>query len=716
MPAIQNLFLAPPPLTAARNNFFGCVGNSFTPLRNLIVKSLGRLYVSGNVQDHGIKIYPNGNGVPQPSVVAGTVLAASASDFFGYKYQPVADTLLTAGIRYFLLTDESNGGDTWTDNHDMSGKLSSFVVNNGQCYNDSVQGAYPLVVDPTGTATAAFDTGTFTFTAPAMTWYVASNGSDSNDGLSTSTPFLTLTKAQAVALQDDTILLRTGDTFAESVSFAVGVNIASYGGLPPIGPGASSNGAATIAPSSSTANGLTFTNCDRAAVSNVIITGANTGAPNAGSQTFGPSFPAGVAFKNTQTGAVRYASPTVTNCTISGFQSGVGFSATESATAFASASGFTQPTVTYCKLFNVFDSGIKTSNGTTNQSACFTDLYFAFNDIHDITGNASFNGGFGIFPMQAVGTNPGAANATGIIENNIVHKIGYSASAADNGGPACILTCYCDRITMQKNETWDCVGNSKTQDGLGLDIDLGSTNHVMQYNYAHDNDSCGLYLFDCGIGNHVRWNLSVGNNRQHAFSGEIGSVDGSNVQIYNNSVSSNIANGINISGDRTGFTLNPPLRVLNNAIYVAATVQGALRVDDYTNVAINGNSYYMAGSAVQFRYGTNGASTASGLAAFRSATGLETGTGIESDPKFNNPTFAAYTLGAIGLIATDTHFRLRAGSPLLGTGLDLQGTYGINPGLVDLSGVSIKTPLNIGALPVIAVPRGKPNIGVGVGV
>jgi hypothetical protein len=288
----------------------------------------------------------------------------------------------------------------------------------------------------------------------------------------------------------------------------------------------------------------------------------------------------------------------------------------------------------------------------------------------------------------------------------VVHKVGYGAQHNDAGGPTCILTCYCDQITMQWNECYDCVKNKLGEDGIALDLDLGTRNSVMQYNYGHDCDSCGFYVYESDTGNTVRWNLSVGNCKSQPFAGEISLVDGKNAQVYNNTAIGTNANGINISGDRTGFDYNPPMLIVNNACYVSPSSQAVLRVDDWTNVTVSGNSYWDGDGTCNFRYGSSGTIVA-GLAAFRSATGLETGSGIESDPKFNNPTMTAYTLGNVDLIAKDQHFTLKGGSPLRFAGEDMLGFYIVNPGTMDLSKNVLVVPYEVGAFGSVLVSLGR---------
>ncbi|WP_414858888.1 right-handed parallel beta-helix repeat-containing protein, partial [Paenibacillus sp. Soil787] len=64
---------------------------------------------------------------------------------------------------------------------------------------------------------AAVSTGTAVVKAAGTVFYVATNGSDSNDGISLSAPFQTIQKAASVAQAGDTVNIR-GGTYRETVA------------------------------------------------------------------------------------------------------------------------------------------------------------------------------------------------------------------------------------------------------------------------------------------------------------------------------------------------------------------------------------------------------------------------------------------------------------------------------------------------------------------
>lgn len=668
-------YFADPPTDAARNDFDGAIGAGFIPVGNLIVTRLGRYY-GGSTHNHVVKIWQHGSTVTP--VANATILAASTADADGYKWVTLGSPVtLTAGTRYYIVPDETNGQDTFKDNYDHTGLLSNDVTHWGLAY-ETTRGAYPT---NQSAGINGYNTGTFEYTVDAKTYYVSSAGSDSNNGLTTGTPFLTIAHAQSVAAHRDTILLRRGDTFVESVSFTKTATIDAYGtGNMPI-----------VAPSGSTENAITFTNCHDGTVQNIKLVGANTGTPNENSGVFAPSWPAGVEFANTETGGIYYTGPKVSNCEISGFQTGVSFTATDTEYSGpdANSSGFSDFEVSNNIIHDCYDCGVKSSNSTQVRSANFVNPHIFDNVIYDITGNSTFNSGFGIFLLQALGSNQGAADATGVIEGNVVYSIGKGANHNDSGGPACILTCHCQKITIQNNEAYDCVANSQGVDGIGIDLDISSQNCVVQYNYVHDNDYCGLYLFVDDIGSVVRFNVSVGNNRTNTTYGEMAVNSACGGKIYNNTLISNHSKGITITGERTtGGTMI----VANNIIVVPEGVI-ALDIDDDTSITVAGNIYWDGTGDAKFKWV---GSTYTGLAAFRVASSQEDGTGLASDPLLKISSPNPVTFNDAYAIQESTRWRPTVNSPVRKTGLDVEDLFSLVP-VDDISGAAVSAPYNIGA-------------------
>jgi hypothetical protein len=112
-----------------------------------------------------------------------------------------------------------------------------------------------------------------------------------------------------------------------------------------------------------------------------------------------------------------------------------------------------------------------------------------------------------------------------VIEHNLVANASQNTVAGSTEpSNAGIWSSFTHNTTMQFNEVYGL--KTQTTDGQGFDIDGGSTNTKVQYNYSHDNEGGFILLMGLGIGELpspsknaiVRYNLSVND----AFPGEKG--------------------------------------------------------------------------------------------------------------------------------------------------------------------------------------------------
>lgn len=129
------------------------------------------------------------------------------------------------------------------------------------------------------------------------------------------------------------------------------------------------------------------------------------------------------------------------------------------------------------------------------------------------------------------------------IDGCLAQRNGALMGNAGDGGPVGIWAASSDGITIQH-----CVSRNNrsrnNQDGGGFDLDQGTTNCVLQYNYSFDNQGAGFLIYtNRGFNNSghiVRYNISDND----ALSGTTGgiAVSGQNadsnkqIRIYNNTV------------------------------------------------------------------------------------------------------------------------------------------------------------------------------------
>lgn len=103
-----------PALGAERNDFTGWVGMAFTvgpkPIR---VTELGRTMLSATTQPHDMKISrPSGQGLVDERFATIPPSAALAEFAYATLTEPL---ILQASQRYFVLSHEEAGGDSWRD-------------------------------------------------------------------------------------------------------------------------------------------------------------------------------------------------------------------------------------------------------------------------------------------------------------------------------------------------------------------------------------------------------------------------------------------------------------------------------------------------------------------------------------------------------------------------------------------------------------------------
>ncbi|MEO8425632.1 MAG: Ig-like domain-containing protein, partial [Verrucomicrobiota bacterium] len=123
-------------LGATRNDFNGWLGMKFTVGSSPItVISLGRYYYSGNSATHTVKIVKASNGI---DVVNGSVAIAMGGVPAGqFKYATLAaSVILSANTSYYLVSQETPGGDVWA-NENTTITTKSVAACNGSMFGSS---------------------------------------------------------------------------------------------------------------------------------------------------------------------------------------------------------------------------------------------------------------------------------------------------------------------------------------------------------------------------------------------------------------------------------------------------------------------------------------------------------------------------------------------------------------------------------------------------
>jgi hypothetical protein len=292
--------------------------------------------------------------------------------------------------------------------------------------------------------------------------------------------------------------------------------------------------------------------------------------------------------------------------------------------------------------------GFNLANSYPTQPPMSTNITVRNSHVHDLYGD-----GITVAQSQHV-----------LIEKNVAYETGQ-APAGISYTPNAIWTWQSDQTIVQFNEGYST--HSYGVDGGVFDIDWGSTNTTVQYNYAHDAD--GYCVAVMGAHNVttsnsiVRFNICSNNGRKAGMGPQEGDVfvttfDGGHldgVQIYNNTAYWNPAqDGGWIKARNLSLLNNLPTSIQNNILYSATPTL----IDMDGSIPLDHNLYWLpTGSAGVWLYGS---AVAAGFRNFRNLTGQDAN-GLFADPLLKNPTYSmiGYPTSA---------FTLNPGSPAVGNG------------------------------------------------
>jgi hypothetical protein len=211
----------------------------------------------------------------------------------------------------------------------------------------------------------------------------------------------------------------------------------------------------------------------------------------------------------------------------------------------------------------------------------------------------------------------------GLIEKSSAWRTGGQPTETI-GTPGGIWTWMCNNCTSQFNESW--LSTSPGVDGGAFDIDWGTRNNVVQFNYGHDAKGYCASVFGAETlttsNATVQYNVCVNNARDSAMAlrqGDIflstwdnGHLDG--VSIHDNAIYWSPATDafvLNNSADFTGAGLN----TFKHNILISLVPSFIL---SNTSVTLDQNNYWVLnGATPKFEYG---GSTPTDFASYQAAT------------------------------------------------------------------------------------------------
>ncbi len=288
------------------------------------------------------------------------------------------------------------------------------------------------------------------------TYYVSPSGSDANGGMSRNSAWRTLTRIRELHT-GDTLLLAGGSLFSGSIHVpASGITISSYG-----------VGRAIIDAGDGTA--IDASNVSNLRISNLVLRGTNL--------AHGVLYRAAIDITNRESKA---KSLEIDHLEISGFGLAIQVQAADRLTGIDGIS---------IESVYIHDVGYTGISITGAELGAFSNVSVSHSDIGSITG---YRTSFGVVQGSGSGIAIVGANG-GAIRENVIRDSGTIAGGGESG----IVLRQTQDFLVESNEVRD-VHTQPVPAAVAAAIDIdGGIDHVIRYNYTHDNDGPGIRLCAC---------------------------------------------------------------------------------------------------------------------------------------------------------------------------------------------------------------------------
>lgn len=510
----------------------------------------------------------------------------------------------------------------------------------------------------------------------AKTYYISSTGNDNSSGMATSTAWKSINKVNSQYFTaGDSVLFEGGSTFIgniylDSNSKGTSTNpiiISSFG-----------NGKAKI--DAKNGHGFFAYNTSGIEVLNLVFVGSGYNVNNG----------VGVYFFMDLPGNVKLPYIIIDNVDASGFKTaGIQIS---SWPTDGSRSGYKNIKITNSLAHENALSGISMS-GYYNIS----DTLYSHQNLY-IARCIAYNN----YGLLGYSTHSGNGIIIGQVEHGIIEYCEAYENGKNNnspnGGPAAIWTWDSRYVTIQYSYAHH--NRTQTGDGDGFDLDGGTQNCILQYNYSHDNDGPGLLIAQYGgarkmKNNIVRYNISErdGNGLGALiWSGDPGTViTAEKIDFYNNTIFVDSAknpfgNAAIAVYNNYGAVKN--IRICNN---IFITDHHATHVDINRNINLKfyNNVYYDNGKGYKFKDDGTMYNFIAGWRIGKNQEKINTiSVGTVINPKLQNAGGAGNILN-IDSLKTITQYILNQNSKIIGKGLYMDSLLGIKDVYQDYYGDSI---------------------------
>jgi hypothetical protein len=472
-----------------------------------------------------------------------------------------------------------------------------------------------------------------TIAKPNTTYFVSPQGNDHNTGTSPATAWRTINQVNSVEFRPgDRILFEGGDTFSGNLAF-------DSQDMGPITVGSYGTGLATIDAGDQT--GILVSDAGHFTIADLDLIGSG----------YATNESDGLRFTSDLPGVVQ-SGFTVSKVAVSSFgQVGVDFLGSNGSRDFDNVS------VSYVSADDNGNGGVQLQGQGQAR-----DIYIGHVQAIHNAGSASIDSGYGILVF-------GASDV--VIERSVTGDNGWlPGNHGETGGIEAIAD---NRVLLQYNESYSNHAGNSDGDGIILDV---TNDSIMQFNYTHDNDGAGLFLYaetgGTSTDNIVRYNISQNDARtqQDTYSGIFVGNDVIDADIYNNTVFMAASATSSPAAIRL-ISLGGSIHVQNNIFQTTGGVPAVYWDGTGTDVLFQGNDYWSGKQPLSIQW--NG-TTYQTLKAWRAATGEEmlngNPEGLRVRPGLKDAGGGG-TIGNADLLVTLSAYQLRPNSPLVDTGLDL---------------------------------------------
>lgn len=498
----------------------------------------------------------------------------------------------------------------------------------------------------------------------AKDYYLSSKGNDAASGHSPQTAWRSIPQLNVTRFQPgDRILFQAGHEFTGNLSLtaedagttAAAVIISSYG-----------SGRATIL--AGPGSGITVESAGNIVIENLIIRG--------GGRTNNVGY--GVLCDNQLPEFQRLKNLRLENLDISGFGIfGVLITGTHG--------GYENVRVRACELHDNFRGGMEIAGKLPWDTKYYAhaNVEVSYCRAYKNTGDPEYlknHSGSGIVLYQVDG---------GLIEHCVAWQNGELCGSKTGGGVG-LWTCASRKVIIQFCESYGNKTNGL--DGGGFDIDGGSEDCILQYNYSHDNDGPGLMVYTYPYASYrdhnniVRFNISENDSRKsRRYAGLWIRADGakmSGVEVYNNTITIGpwTEQAAYVSGEGT------EARIRNN-IFISKGSAVPLKVESpHDKLRFENNVYWRSGEPFQIKWGEQVFASPSD---WQAQTGQENygqvGIGFSQNPLLTTHPAGMESARYVGLKALQA-FYPRPDSFVLKSGLNVGTGYKPGENLRDFIG------------------------------